>query len=46
MHPRDPRFGEHPFKDSLLPAGFPTGTPEDALETASGLYLNEPATKT
>jgi hypothetical protein len=30
------------YEDSLLPTGYPVGTPEDALDCACGLYLNDP----
>ncbi len=30
------------YQDSVLPTGFTAGTPEDALDTACGLYLGEP----
>jgi hypothetical protein len=30
------------YQDSVLPTGYPPGTPEDALDTACGLYLNDP----
>jgi hypothetical protein len=31
------------YEDSVLPDGQPTGTPEQALDCALGLYLNDPA---
>jgi len=31
------------YEDSLLPTGYPTGAPEDALDCACGLYLGDPA---
>lgn len=30
------------YQDSVLPNGFTAGAPEDALDTACGLYLGEP----
>ncbi len=30
------------YQDSVLPDGTPAGTPEDALDCACGLYLNDP----
>lgn len=33
--------GKH--QDSVLPSGNPTGTPEEALDCACGLYLADPA---
>ena len=30
------------YQDSLLPTGLPIGSPEDALDTACGLYLGDP----
>jgi hypothetical protein len=30
------------YEDSVLPSGFTAGTPEDALDTACGLYLSDP----
>jgi hypothetical protein len=34
--------GRH--ENQLLPTGFPSGTPEEALDCACGLYLDNPAT--
>jgi hypothetical protein len=31
------------YENQLLPTGFPTGTPEEALDCACGLYLSDPA---
>ena len=31
------------YQDSLLPNGTPSGSPEEALDCACGLYLNDPA---
>jgi len=30
------------YQDSLLPSGYPTGTAEEALDCACGLYLTDP----
>jgi hypothetical protein len=30
------------YEDSYLPSGLPAGTPEQALDTACGLYLADP----
>lgn len=30
------------YQDSILPSGYPVGTPEEALDCACGLYLNDP----
>ena len=30
------------YQDSVLPTGDPAGAPEDALDTACGLYLGDP----
>jgi len=32
------------YENQLLPTGLPTGTPEEALDYACGLYLDNPAT--
>jgi hypothetical protein len=32
------------YENQLLPTGFPSGTPEQALDCACGLYLDNPAT--
>jgi hypothetical protein len=31
------------YQDSILPSGSFTGTPEEALDCACGLYLNDPS---
>jgi len=31
------------YEDSVLPTGFTAGAPEDALDTACGLYLGDPS---
>jgi hypothetical protein len=30
------------YEDNFLPSGSPTGTAEEALDCACGLYLNDP----
>jgi hypothetical protein len=30
------------YEDSFLPSGYPVGSPQEALDCACGLYLNEP----
>ena len=30
------------YQDAILPSGLPTGSPEEALDCACGLYLNNP----
>ena len=30
------------YEDSLLPSGCPVGSPQEALDCACGLYLNDP----
>jgi hypothetical protein len=30
------------YEDTVLPSGYPVGTPEEALDCACGLYLNDP----
>jgi hypothetical protein len=30
------------YEENILPTGSPTGTPEDALDCACGLYLGDP----
>ena len=36
------RASHDDYEDSWLPTGYATGTPEEALDTACGLYLNDP----
>ena len=36
------RASHDDYEDSFLPTGLPVGTPEEALDTACGLYLNDP----
>jgi hypothetical protein len=35
-------YSKDGYEDSFLPTGHPTGTPEQALDCAAGLYLNDP----
>ena len=36
------RASHDDYDESLFPTGLPIGTCEDALDTACGLYLNDP----
>lgn len=36
------RASHNDYEDSYLPTGWMGGSPEDALDTASGLYLADP----
>ena len=36
------RASHDDYQQSVLPDGWPSGTPEDALDTACGLYLGDP----
>ncbi|MGQ0680025.1 MAG: hypothetical protein ACT4OM_10310 [Actinomycetota bacterium] len=36
-------YSREGYEDSILPTGSPTGTPEEALDCACGLYLNDPS---
>jgi hypothetical protein len=36
------RASHDDYQDSLLPNGMPAGSPEQALDCACGLYLNNP----
>ena len=36
------RASHDDYEDSYLPTGSPSGTPQQALDTACGLYLNDP----
>ena len=36
------RASHDDYDESFFPTGLPTGTCEDALDTACGLYLNDP----
>ena len=31
------------YEDNILPSGLPTGSPEEALDCAAGLYLGDPS---
>jgi prepilin-type processing-associated H-X9-DG protein len=37
------RASHDDYDDSVLPNGFTAGSPEEALDCACGLYLNDPA---
>ncbi len=37
------RYSHNDYQDSVLPTGLPTGSPQDALDCACGLYLNNPS---
>lgn len=37
------RASHDDYEDSYLPTGYSAGTPEDALDTACGLYLGDPS---
>jgi hypothetical protein len=36
------RASHDDYEDSVLPSGMPVGSPEEALDCACGLYLNDP----
>jgi choline dehydrogenase-like flavoprotein len=36
------RASHDDYQDSILPSGYPVGTPQEALDTACGLYLADP----
>jgi hypothetical protein len=36
------RASHHDYQDNILPSGQFTGSPEEALDCACGLYLNDP----
>lgn len=38
------RASHDDYQDSILPNGHTAGSPEDALDCACGLYLNDPTT--
>jgi hypothetical protein len=40
------RASHDDYQDSWLPTGLPSGSPEDALDTACGIYLSDPTTWT
>jgi hypothetical protein len=33
------------YEDNILPSGLPAGSPEEALDCACGLYLNDPTAR-
>jgi len=37
------RASHDDYQDSVLPSGHTAGTPEEALDCACGLYLNDPS---
>ena len=37
------RASHDDYQDNYLPSGQPSGTPEEALDCACGLYLNDPS---
>jgi len=37
------RASHDDYEDSVLPNGFTAGSPEEALDCACGLYLNDPS---
>jgi hypothetical protein len=36
------RASHDDYQDSILPSGYTAGSPEEALDCACGLYLNDP----
>jgi hypothetical protein len=36
------RASHDDYNPSYLPSGYPAGTPQEALDCACGLYLNDP----
>ena len=36
------RASHDDYQDSVLPTGYPVGTPQEALDCACGLYLGDP----
>ena len=36
-------YSREAYEDSVLPTGLSAGTPEEALDCACGLYLNDPS---
>lgn len=36
------RASHDDYEDAVLPSGMPIGSPEEALDCACGLYLNDP----
>jgi hypothetical protein len=39
------RASHDDYQDSVLPSGYTVGSPEEALDCACGLYLNDPAAR-
>jgi hypothetical protein len=39
------RASHDDYQDSVLPSGYTAGSPEEALDCACGLYLNDPAAR-
>ena len=37
------RASHDDYEPSYLPSGYPAGTPQEALDCACGLYLNDPS---
>lgn len=37
------RASHQDYEDSYLPTGWPSGTPQECLDTACGLYLGDPS---
>lgn len=37
------RASHDDYEDSILPSGYPIGTPQEALDCACGLYLGDPS---
>lgn len=35
------RASHEDYENSILPSGYPSGTPQEALDCACGLYLND-----
>jgi hypothetical protein len=35
------RASHEDYQDSILPSGYPAGTPQEALDCACGLYLGD-----
>ena len=36
------RASHNDYEQAVLPTGWPSGSPEEALDTACGLYLGDP----
>jgi len=36
-------YSREAYEESVLPTGLPAGSPEEALDCACGLYLNDPS---